>query len=159
MRRVLVAIGLLETAAALAGLAAAAEPDAADPSATASAQVALVTAIGQQGGASPAITAPPTASGGGGYVFPEDGSVVRVGAATVSVTASPGIRELAGRPLAARGLAVRRRDHDGVVRAARGVPPAGAGGASTDSSSAGVVGLVVLGQPVSVGPEITGPGR
>ena len=43
------------------------------------------------------------------------------------------------------------RDHHGVVRAARGLPPAGAGGASTDASSASVVGLVVLGQPVTVG--------
>lgn len=151
MRRLLVAFGLLATAAAVAGLAAAAEPDAADPAATASAQVALVTAIGQQGGASPAITAPPTASAGGGYAFPADGSVVRVGATTVSVTAQPGVSASSQAVLSLLAVSLFGGEITAESTELRAGAAAGAGGASTDASSAAVVGLVVLGQPVTVG--------
>lgn len=148
MRRIptVVAVAALAAIAGL-GVATAADPPA--PEATASGQAALVTVPGDQGGASAAVTAPPAGSATGGFAFPDDGSVVRVGGSTITVAAQPGASSSAQAVLDLLAVSL----FDGEITAdslqLRAGAAAGPGGASTDASAASVTGLTVLGSPVA----------
>lgn len=150
MRRAPIVLAVL-AAAAIVGLGVALAADPPPPVATASAQAALVTVPGRPGGASAAITAPPATGSSGGFAFPEDGTVVRVGASTLSATAQPGASASGQAVLELLAVTL----FDGEITAdtvqIRAGAAAGPGGASTDASAASVAGLVVLGQPTAVG--------
>lgn len=149
MRRLLsvVLAGMLVVGAA--GIAAAATGDPPQPSATASGQVAIVTVPGAPGDATPSVTAPPNGTGGGGFAYPADGSVVRVGSSTVTVTAQPGVSSSAQAVVTALGVSLFAGEVTVDSVEVRAGAAAGPGGATTDSSNVSLTGLVVLGQPVS----------
>jgi murein DD-endopeptidase MepM/ murein hydrolase activator NlpD len=135
---------------ALAGIAAAATGDPPAPSANASGQAALVSVPGQPGGATPSVSAPPNGEGGGGFAYPDDGSVVRVGSSTVTVTAQPGVSSSAQAVVGTLGVSLFGGEVTVESIEVRAGAAAGPGGSTTDASSASITGLVVLGQPVSV---------
>jgi murein DD-endopeptidase MepM/ murein hydrolase activator NlpD len=140
---------LLLLAAAVAGLSAAASGAPAPTQARATALLAQVTVPGQAGGSSSQVTAPPTASGGGPFAFPADGSVLRVGASTAAATAQPGISSAAEGSI--RALAVTALGGEIVAEsvAVRAGAAAGTAGATGNVGTSAVTGLVVLGQAVS----------
>jgi murein DD-endopeptidase MepM/ murein hydrolase activator NlpD len=131
---------------ALAGIAAAATGDPPAPSANASGQAALVTVPGQPGGATPSVSAPPNGEGGGGFAYPADGSVVRVGSSTVTVTAQPGVSSSAQAVVGTLGVSLFGGEVTVDSVEVRAGAAAGPGGSTTDASSASITGLVVLGQ-------------
>jgi murein DD-endopeptidase MepM/ murein hydrolase activator NlpD len=140
-------VGVL--AAAIAGIAAAAPvaPTASETAATA--LVAEVAVPGQPGAATSQISAPPTASGGGAFAYPADGSALRVGASTATTTAQAGTSssaEASIKALAVSAFAGEVVAESVVVRAGAA---AGAAGATGDVGTSAITGLVVLGQPVS----------
>lgn len=143
----LLAVPLL-VLAALAGIAAAAP---ADPATTtgATALVARVSLPDGTGSASDALAAPPTAAGGGAFAYPEDGSVLRVGASTANATAQPGISSSAEGAVDALAVSVFGGEILAETVRARAGAAAGAGGATRDVSASSVEGLVVLGTPVA----------
>ncbi|MGL6279931.1 MAG: choice-of-anchor P family protein [Gaiella sp.] len=150
MRRLLTVALAGVAVVCVAGIAAAATGDPPGPSATASGQVALVSVPGQPGGATGSVTAPPNGTGGGGFAYPEDGSVVRVGSSTVTVTAQPGVSSSAQSVVGALGISLFAGEVTVESIEVRAGAAAGPGGASTDAASATLTGLVVLGEPVTV---------
>ena len=136
-------------AATVVGIAAAA-PVATTPSPThATALVAQVSAPGQPSGATELFQAPPTASGGGQFVFPADGSVLRIGTSTAATTAQVGTSSSAEGSVRALAVSVFGGDvvaESVVVRAGVAAGPAGATG---DAGTSSITGLVVLGQPIA----------
>jgi murein DD-endopeptidase MepM/ murein hydrolase activator NlpD len=134
--------------AALTGIALAA-PRATEPTARATASTAQVSGPGLVGTSSGVLAAPPAASGGGAFAYPEDGSILRVGAASASVVAQPGISSSAQGVVDALAVSVFAGEitADSVnVRASAAAGPAGATG---DVSSSAITGLIVLGAPVT----------
>ena len=77
---------VLVLAAAAVGIAAAAPSPKTDGATQATALVAQVAVPGQPGGATSPVVAPPTASGGGAFAYPPDGSVLRIGTSTATST-------------------------------------------------------------------------
>jgi murein DD-endopeptidase MepM/ murein hydrolase activator NlpD len=120
-----------------------------DQTAHATALVAQVAAPGLASGSSGQLAAPPTASGGGSFSYPADGTVLRVGAATASVAAQPGVSSNAQGVVDALAVSV----FDGEITAdsinVRAGAAAGPAGATGDSSTSAITGLVVLGVPVT----------
>ena len=100
---------LLAAAAVLVTGGAGAAP--AQPETAARATVASVTVPGAPGAGTSTLVAPPTGQEqSGAFLYPEDGSAVRVGAGTASVTAQPGLSSSAQAIAAgSRHLAFRRR--------------------------------------------------
>jgi murein DD-endopeptidase MepM/ murein hydrolase activator NlpD len=140
---------VLVLAAAVAGIAAAAPgaPDATQTGATA--LVAQVAVPGQAGGASGQLSAPPTASGGGAFAYPADGSVLRIGAATATTTAQPGTSSSAEgsiRALAVTALGGEIVAESVTVKAGAAAGPASATG---DVGTSAITGLVALGQAIT----------
>jgi murein DD-endopeptidase MepM/ murein hydrolase activator NlpD len=140
---------VLVLAATVAGIAAAAPvaPTASETRATA--LVAQVTVPGQAGAATAQLSAPPTASGGGAFAYPADGSALRVGASTATTTAQPGTSSSAEGSI--RALAVSAFAGEVVAESVtvRAGAAAGAAGATGDAGTSAITGLVVLGQPVT----------
>jgi murein DD-endopeptidase MepM/ murein hydrolase activator NlpD len=149
VRRLLSALLAGLVVAGAAGIAAAATGDPPQPSATASGQVAIVGIPGDPGDATPSVTAPPNGAGSGGFAYPADGSVVRVGSSTVTVTAQPGVSSSAQAIVTALGISLFAGEVTVESIEVRAGAAAGPGGATTDSSSVSVTGLVALGQPVA----------
>ena len=143
------AAAVLVLAVAVAGVAAAAPAPQGGSAARATALAAQVSVPGQPGGATSQVVAPPTASGGGSFAFPADGSVLRIGASTVTATAQPGtsssaegaIKALAVSALGGEVTAESVDVHAGAA--------AGAAGATGDVGTSTITGLVVLGQAVT----------
>lgn len=146
-------LGLLLVLAGTAGLAliAAALSATSAPGASAVAQTAFVIVPGQDGSGTGSITAPPNSTGGGGFAFPADGSVVRVGASTLSTTAQPGVSASAQGIAEVTGIALFGGEITVATVSARAGAAVGAVGAATDSSEVSVSGVVVLGQPATAG--------
>ncbi len=131
----------------LTGIAIAA-PRANEQTARATALTAQVTAPGLVTSSSGEVAAPPVASAGGAFVYPEDGSILRVGAAAVSASAQPGVSSSAQGVVDALAVSIFAGEitADSVnVRASAAAGPAGATG---DASASAITGLVVLGAPV-----------
>jgi len=136
-------------AAAVAGIAAAAPgPGAASPSG-ASALVAQVTVAGQAPVTAAALSAPPTASGGGPFAFPADGSVLRVGSSTVTVTGQPGTSAAAEGSVRALAVSIFAGEVAAESVSIRAGAAAGPAGATGDVGTSQITGLVVLGQPAT----------
>lgn len=143
------AAAVLVLAVAVGGVAAAA-PVPQDGGATrAIALVAQVSVPGRAGAATSQVVAPPAATGGGSFAFPADGSALRIGASTVTVTAQPGTSSSAEGAITA--LAVSALGGEVVAESVvvRAGAAAGAAGATGDVGTSTITGLVVLGQQVT----------
>ena len=143
------AVLVILVGAAAASIAAAAPGDPDPRQASATALVAQVTVPGQASGATAPVSAPPTATASGAFAHPADGSILRIGASTTSVTAQPGTSSSAEanvRTLAVSALGGEIVAQSITVRAGAAAGPSGATG---DVGSSAITGLVVLGQAVS----------
>ena len=134
---------------AVAGVAGAAPEDPTATTTGATALVASVTLPGQPSSATERLEAPPTASAGGPFSYPEDGSALRIGASTASVTAQAGTSSSAEG--AVRAIAISLLGGEIVAQSVsvRAGAAAGTAGATGDVGSSEISGLVVLGQPVN----------
>jgi murein DD-endopeptidase MepM/ murein hydrolase activator NlpD len=138
--------GLLAVVAAgalVAGLAGAADK----PTTAATVAGIRVAAAGQQPVGGAELVGPPGASTDvSGFAYPDDGSVVRVGSASSSVTTQPGAS--ASSQAVARALAVTLFNGEITVASVTAHATAAAGSvtATADTSASQVEGLVVLGQ-------------
>lgn len=149
--RAFVACVALLTVAVVSGIAGAGTR--AEQKATlARALVAEVAAPGVVGGSSGRLEAPPAATGGGTFVYPEDGSVIRVGAASATASAQPGVSASAQSSVAALSISLFGGEITAESIALRSTAAAGSRGATADSSTSSVTGLVVLGAPVVASP-------
>ncbi len=141
---------MLALCAAIVGVAGAApdDPAAADTTA-ATALVASVTLPGQPASSTGQLAAPPTASAGGPFSYPEDGSALRVGASTASATSQSGTSSSAEG--AVRALAVSLLGGEIVAESLdlRAGAAAGPAGGTGDIGTSTISGLAVLGQPVT----------
>ncbi len=140
---------VLVLAAAAVGVAAAASSPQADTQTRASVLVAQVTVPGQAGGATSEVAAPPTASGGGAFAYPADGSVLRVGTSTVTATAQQGTSSSAEGVITALAISVFGGEVTVDQMNIRAGAAAGSAGATGDVGTSTISGLVVLGQSVT----------
>lgn len=141
---------VIALAAVVAGIASAAPRDPAVPSGSAAtALVAQVNAPGQPTVATTLYSAPPAVTGGGGFAHPADGSVLRIGAATASATAQPGISSSAEASVRALAVSLFGGEVTAQSITVRAGAAAGPAGATGDVGRSTITGLVVLGQPVT----------
>jgi murein DD-endopeptidase MepM/ murein hydrolase activator NlpD len=141
---------VLALAATTVGIATAATGDPPPPKqASATALVAQVTVPGQPSVATTLYTAPPVVNGGGAFAHPADGSILRIGAATTSATAQPGISSSAEASVRALAVSVLNGEISAQSITVRAGAAAGPAGATGDVGRSAIAGLVVLGQPVS----------
>jgi murein DD-endopeptidase MepM/ murein hydrolase activator NlpD len=145
------------TGATVAGVAGAAPADPAAASTGATALVASVTLPGQPPSATPQLDAPPTASVGGPFSYPEDGSALRIGASTASVTAQAGTSSSAEGVVRALAVSLLGGEVSAESVSIRAGAAAGAAGATGDVGPSQVTGLVVLGQPVAASANLQVP--
>jgi murein DD-endopeptidase MepM/ murein hydrolase activator NlpD len=139
----------LALGALVAGVAGAAPPDPAAATTGATALVASVTLPGVPASATGQLEAPPTASAGGPFSYPEDGSAVRIGASTASVTAQAGTSSSAEGSIRALAVSLLGGEITAESITIRASAAAGAAGATGDVGSSQITGLVALGQPVA----------
>jgi murein DD-endopeptidase MepM/ murein hydrolase activator NlpD len=139
----------LALGAVVAGVAGAAADDPAATTTAATALVASVTLPGQPASSTGQLEAPPTASAGGPFSYPEDGSTLRIGAATASVTAQAGTSASAEGTVRAIAVSLLGGEIVADSVSVRSAAAAGVAGATGDAGSSEITGLVVLGQPVS----------
>jgi murein DD-endopeptidase MepM/ murein hydrolase activator NlpD len=144
-------------AAAVAGIAAAAPGPSGGVTSGASALVAQVTVAGQSPVGAAAVSAPPTASVGGPFVFPADGSVLRIGSSTASVTGQPGTSASAEGSIRALAVSVLGGEIVAESVSIRAGAAAGPAGATGDVGTSEITGLVVLGQAVTPSANIQLP--
>jgi murein DD-endopeptidase MepM/ murein hydrolase activator NlpD len=147
----------LALGAAVAGVAGAAPADPAATSTGATALVASVTLPGQPPSATTQLDAPPTASAGGPFSYPEDGSAMRIGASTSSVTAQAGTSSSAEGAVRALAVSLLGGEISAESISIRAGAAAGAAGATGDTGPSQVIGLVVLGQPVAASANLQVP--
>jgi murein DD-endopeptidase MepM/ murein hydrolase activator NlpD len=143
--------------AAVAGIAAAAPAPSTGVTSGASALVAQVTVAGQSPVAAAAVSAPPTASVGGPFVFPADGSVLRIGSSTASATGQPGTSASAEGSIRALAVSVFGGEIVAESVSIRAGAAAGPAGATGDVGTSEITGLVVLGQAVTPAANIQVP--
>ena len=148
--RALRALLLLALGAAAAGIATAAPGDpAAARQSGATALVAQVSVPGQPSVGTTLYSAPPVVDGGGAFAHPADGSILRIGAATATATAQPGVS--ASAEASVRALAVSVLGGEVVAQSitVHSGAAAGPAGATGDVGRSTITGLVVLGQAVT----------
>ncbi len=146
MRR-LIPLALLVLAVAVAAIADAAPSE---PEAVGTAVAVRVTQLGLQDQVGLSVYAPPTADDSiSGWSYPEDGSVARIGSATGSAAAQPGVSSSA--QAIVELLAVTLFGGEITVESvrSRATAAAGAVNASSDASASTVTGLTVLGQLIT----------
>ena len=143
------AVAVAVLAAAVAGIAVAAPGGTAPSETRATALVAQVTAPGQPPIATASLSAPPTASGGGAFAHPADGSILRIGTSTAGVAAQDGTSSSAEGTIRALAVSVFGGEIVAESIVVRAGAAAGAAGATGDVGTSTVTGLVVLGQPVT----------
>ncbi len=149
MRGVRVAL-VLALGATTVSIAAAATGDPAPPrQSSATALVAQVAVPGQPTVATTLYTAPPVVNGGGAFAHPADGSILRIGAATTTATAQPGISSSAEASVRALAVTVLGGEISAQSITVRVGAAAGPAGATGDVGRSAITGLVVLGQPVT----------
>lgn len=145
---------ILPIAAIGVGIAAAAPGDPVEPDATASALVGQVSLPGQPPASSGLVAAPPTGTGGGPFSYPEDGSVLRVGSSTASVTAQPGLSSSAQSVVDAFAVSLFGGEITAdAVEVGAGVA-AGPSSATADVGTSSITALSVLGQPVTASQNV-----
>jgi murein DD-endopeptidase MepM/ murein hydrolase activator NlpD len=140
---------VLVLAAVVVGIAAAASSPPTDGDTRASALVAQVSVPGQPGAATSPVVAPPTASGGGAFAYPPDGSVLRVGTSTATSTAQSGTSSAAEGVVKALAVSVLAGEVTADAIDVRAGAAAGTAGATGDVGTSTITGLVVLGQAVT----------
>jgi len=141
----------------VAGVAGAAPSDPAATATGATALVASVTLPGVPASATSQLEAPPTASAGGPFSYPEDGSALRIGASTASVTAQAGTSSSAEGSIRALAVSVLGGEITAESVSIRASAAAGTAGATGDVGSSQITGLVVLGQPVAASANLQMP--
>ena len=114
--------------------------------------VAQVSAPGLTSASSGQVSAPPSATAGGPFAYPEDGSILRVGAANATASAQPGVSASAQSTVAALSISLFGGEISADAISLRATAAAGARGATADASTSSVTGLVVLGAPVTATP-------
>jgi murein DD-endopeptidase MepM/ murein hydrolase activator NlpD len=141
---------VLALGATTVSIAAAATGDPAPPrQSSATALVAQVTVPGQPTVATTLYTAPPVVNGGGAFAHPADGSILRIGAATTTATAQPGLSSSAEASVRALAVTVLGGEISAQSITVRVGAAAGPAGATGDVGRSAITGLVVLGQPVT----------
>jgi murein DD-endopeptidase MepM/ murein hydrolase activator NlpD len=148
---------VLVLGAVAASIASAAPGDPEPQRTQSSALVAQVIVPGQPSAATSPVGAPPAATASGGFAHPADGSILRVGASTTTVTAQPGTSSSAEanvRILAVSALGGEVTAQAVAVRAGAAAGPAGATG---DVGSSTITGLVVLGQSIAASGNVQVP--
>jgi murein DD-endopeptidase MepM/ murein hydrolase activator NlpD len=141
---------VLALGATTVSIAAAAPGDPAAPrQSSATALVAQVAVPGQPTVATTLYTAPPVVNGGGAFAHPADGSILRIGAATTTATAQPGISSSAEASVRALAVTVLGGEISAQSITVRVGAAAGPAGATGDVGRSAITGLVVLGQPVT----------
>ena len=140
---------VLVLAAAAVGIAAAAPSPQTDDATQATALVAQVVVPGQPGGATSPVVAPPTASGGGSFAYPADGSVLRVGTSTATATAQSGTSSAAEGVVKALAVSMFAGEITADAVDVRAGAAAGTAGATGDVGTSTITGLTVLGQAVT----------
>jgi murein DD-endopeptidase MepM/ murein hydrolase activator NlpD len=155
VKRVQAAAALLACGVVAAGIAVAAEP----PLAThASATVVQVVVPGQAGASAGSVSAPPASSSpSAGFVYPADGTVVRLGASSSSAAAQAGTSASAQGVADALGASFFNGEITADAVSARATSAAGAANASAVTAGSSVSGLVVLGQSVTATPGLQVP--
>jgi murein DD-endopeptidase MepM/ murein hydrolase activator NlpD len=148
---------VLALAVVVAGAAGAAPSDPAATATGATALVASVTLPGQPSSSSGQLEAPPTASTGGPFSYPEDGSALRIGASTASVSAQSGTSSSAEGVVRALAVSLLGGEVTAESVSIRAAAAAGTAGATGDVGSSEITGLVVLGQPVAATPSLQLP--
>ena len=91
------------------------------------------------------------------FLYPEDGSVVRVGSSTSSVAAQAGTSSSAQAVVEALAVSLLGGEVTAESLNVRATAAAGVAGASASGSGSTVGGLTVLGQPVTAAPGATVP--
>ena len=142
---------------AVAGVAGAAPTDPAAITTGSTALVASVTLPGVPASTTGQLAAPPTASAGGPFSYPEDGSALRIGASTASATAQAGTSSSAEGTVRVLAVSVLGGEISAESVSVRAGAAAGAAGASGDAGTSQVTGLVVLGQPVAASANLQVP--
>jgi murein DD-endopeptidase MepM/ murein hydrolase activator NlpD len=154
--RATVLLGVLLVVALVSGIAVAGTR--ADAKASgATAEVAQVAPTGLASASSGELIAPPAATAGGPYAYPDDGSILRIGAANATASAQPGVSASAQSTVAALSISLFGGEISAEAISLRATAAAGARGATADASSSSVTGLVVLGAPVTATPGLQIP--
>jgi murein DD-endopeptidase MepM/ murein hydrolase activator NlpD len=105
------------------------------------------------GGTAAAVTAPPdTATSGGAFAYPADGSIVRVGSTSASAFAVAGASPSANATAEASSIVLFNGEVTIASVTAKARVQAGANGASGDSAGSQVSGLTISGAGVGAGP-------
>jgi murein DD-endopeptidase MepM/ murein hydrolase activator NlpD len=147
----LFAASLLAVAALVGAAGAAPRP----PSATASALLVDVSVPGAPSIGSGELVAPPAASLSAPFLYPEDGSVVRVGGSTSSVAAQAGTSSSAQSVVKALAVSILGGEVSAASLELRATAAAGVARASAGTAASTATGLTVLGQPVDAAPGAT----
>jgi murein DD-endopeptidase MepM/ murein hydrolase activator NlpD len=134
---------------ALVGIAGAATTEPAATTTGSTALVASVTLPGVPASSTGQLAAPPTASAGGPFSYPEDGSALRIGASTASATSQAGTSSSAEGTVRALAVSLLGGEISAESVSLRAGAAAGAAGATGDPAASQITGLVVLGQPVA----------
>lgn len=146
MRRLLL-LALLVPAVVIAAMATAAPSE---PGAVGTAVVSRVTQPGLREAVALSVYAPPLANDTvNGWAYPDDGSVVRIGSATASAAAQPGVSSSAQGVVDLLAVTLFGGEISAESVRSRATAAAGAANASSDASASSVTGLTVLGQLVT----------
>ena len=140
---------VLALGVALVGIAGAATTDIATTTTGSTALVASVTLPGVPASSTGQLAAPPTASAGGPFSYPEDGSALRIGASTASATSQAGTSSSAEGTVRALAVSLLGGEISAESVSVRAAAAAGTAGATGDPAASQITGLVVLGQPVA----------
>ena len=128
------------------------------PEAAATALVSRVTQPGGLDDVSLAVAAPPPGEQTvGGYAYPADGSVVRIGSGGVNVVAQPGVSSSAQASVNALAVSLFNGEITVDSLDVRASAAAGPANSSADVSAASLTGLVVLGQLITPSPKAVVP--
>ena len=151
------AAAVLVLALSVAVLASVAQGGPATPKTGATALLASVSVPGAASGGTTQLTAPPSGTTSGGFAFPADGSVLRIGASTVTVNAQPGTSASAEGSVRALAVSVFGGEVSATSLAVRAGAAAGRAGATGDVGTSSITGLLVLGQQVTASANVQVP--
>ncbi len=121
----------------------------ATPEARATAIVARIVVPGAPAVVGIALAAPPNATENGTFAYPSESPVVRIGSASATAAAQPGVSASGRASLDLLGVTLFGGEITADSLALRATVAAGTAGSSADTAGTAVNGLVVLGQPVS----------
>ncbi len=148
MRRALFLLVAVPVVVVLVGSLASASPT--QPEATATAVVSRVVQPGEPDQVSLSVSSPPaTEQSLSGYLFPDDGSVVKIGSADVRVAGQPGVSSSAQGGIRALAVSIFGGEITIDSLDVRGSVAAGTANATANVANSSLTGLTVLGQLVT----------